>query len=436
MADDAAERIVDLVGDAGAELAERGELLRLHELRLRIFELARALGDARLELAVPALDLGAAGGELFAHLVEGARERAHFVVAGERRPGRRACRRRRRARPSVSRSSAAVRRRAKASATSEREQRRRRRCRASVCVRSVRATAKASAAGSSATSDQPSPPTGAKAPSEAAVGDATRVPVAGGDGVGDEIGIERHLGRGTAGAGDRCARCRRRGRARAAARRALRRGGARARRAEWRARARRRARRSRPRASARRRWPGGRAPSRRRRRCLRCARARTARRWAPCRSASAWKVATRARVCRLTISRAPSSSAGESVIPARSSPPSARAGARALRRRRRRRRRRGGRSDRACRGRRLERALVVRDEGEAGGGERQVAAAMRSSATLWTRRIRAESSTRDGGAGAGGRRVGAAGRVGAWFFVLVLGSGPWSEIAQQKRRGF
>ena len=122
VADDAAERIVDLVGDAGAELAERRELLRLDELRLRLLELARALGDARFELAVPALDLGAAGGQLFAHLVEGARQRAHLVVAassgdagvelagahGARGVGERA-----RARRSG--------RRAKASATTERE---------------------------------------------------------------------------------------------------------------------------------------------------------------------------------------------------------------------------------------------------------------------------------------------------------------------------
>ena len=50
---DEVERVLDLVRDAGGKLAERGELLRLHEPVLRgpqIFERARQFAGARLHL--------------------------------------------------------------------------------------------------------------------------------------------------------------------------------------------------------------------------------------------------------------------------------------------------------------------------------------------------------------------------------------------------
>ena len=52
-----ADRIVELVGDAGDELAERLHLLRLRELRLDVAQLARALLDARFERLVQLRDL-------------------------------------------------------------------------------------------------------------------------------------------------------------------------------------------------------------------------------------------------------------------------------------------------------------------------------------------------------------------------------------------
>ena len=52
-----ADRIVELVGDARDELAQRLHLLRLRELRLDVAQLARALLDARLERLVELRDL-------------------------------------------------------------------------------------------------------------------------------------------------------------------------------------------------------------------------------------------------------------------------------------------------------------------------------------------------------------------------------------------
>ena len=61
------DRVVDLVRDAGGELADRGQLLRAHELLLRLGQLARAL-----------LDLGVQFARVRVHRVEQAVE-----VAGE-----------------------------------------------------------------------------------------------------------------------------------------------------------------------------------------------------------------------------------------------------------------------------------------------------------------------------------------------------------------
>ena len=70
-------------GDASAELSERGELLRLHELGLRVFELTRALVDAGFELTVPGGDFVAAFAELGDHGVEVFAEAAHLDGAGD-----------------------------------------------------------------------------------------------------------------------------------------------------------------------------------------------------------------------------------------------------------------------------------------------------------------------------------------------------------------
>jgi hypothetical protein len=51
------DRVVDLVRDAGRELAHRGQLLVAHQLGLRVGQLARALGHLGVELGVPALQL-------------------------------------------------------------------------------------------------------------------------------------------------------------------------------------------------------------------------------------------------------------------------------------------------------------------------------------------------------------------------------------------
>src|SRR5262249_55014718 len=52
VADDYGERVVELVGHAGHELADRGELARLYQLRLRLLELAHSPGELVAEAAV------------------------------------------------------------------------------------------------------------------------------------------------------------------------------------------------------------------------------------------------------------------------------------------------------------------------------------------------------------------------------------------------
>ena len=54
---DARERVVDLVGDAGRELAERGQAVGLEQVPLRLLELGGALGDLGLELLRGPVDL-------------------------------------------------------------------------------------------------------------------------------------------------------------------------------------------------------------------------------------------------------------------------------------------------------------------------------------------------------------------------------------------
>ena len=56
---DAGERVVQFVGDAGGQQADRGELLAAHGLRLRAAQLLRPFFDLLLERMPPILQLGA-----------------------------------------------------------------------------------------------------------------------------------------------------------------------------------------------------------------------------------------------------------------------------------------------------------------------------------------------------------------------------------------
>ena len=92
------ERRVDLVTDAGDELAERRHLLRLHELHLRLFEVrersAQLLGtgaDALLERFVEHREVGVGGVDLAIAAVQAQRdetdgEQQHDRIDGEHQP--------------------------------------------------------------------------------------------------------------------------------------------------------------------------------------------------------------------------------------------------------------------------------------------------------------------------------------------------------------
>ncbi len=86
--EDPGERVVDLVGDPRAELAEGGELLRLDELRLRRPQLCGAGLDVVLQLLVPALELLPRRLELLRHAVEGAGDLRDLVVPSVRQAHR------------------------------------------------------------------------------------------------------------------------------------------------------------------------------------------------------------------------------------------------------------------------------------------------------------------------------------------------------------
>jgi hypothetical protein len=87
---DDGHRVVDLVGDAGGELADGGEFFGhrqvaagLVEGGVGFFELAGAFGHLAVELVAPALELHAAGGQVVEELVEGGGELADLVAAGD-----------------------------------------------------------------------------------------------------------------------------------------------------------------------------------------------------------------------------------------------------------------------------------------------------------------------------------------------------------------
>ncbi len=81
--EDARERVVDLVGDAGRELAERGEAVGLEEAPLRLLELGGALGDLGLELLRGAVDLAEGLAQAVPHEVEGAGEAPQLAARGD-----------------------------------------------------------------------------------------------------------------------------------------------------------------------------------------------------------------------------------------------------------------------------------------------------------------------------------------------------------------
>jgi len=78
--EDACERVVDLVGDRGGELAERGELLGADELLLGLAEVARARLHLALEPGEHARELVLEPPEGAGHLVEGAGEEPELAA--------------------------------------------------------------------------------------------------------------------------------------------------------------------------------------------------------------------------------------------------------------------------------------------------------------------------------------------------------------------
>ncbi len=80
VAEDAGQGVVELVGHAGAQLAHRGQLLRLEQLRLGFFQLGRRLGDPLAQLVVPALQLRPGDLQLGAHVVERGGQRGDLIV--------------------------------------------------------------------------------------------------------------------------------------------------------------------------------------------------------------------------------------------------------------------------------------------------------------------------------------------------------------------
>ncbi len=81
--EDARERVVDLVGDAGRELAERGQAIGLEQLPLRLLELGRALRDLGLELLGGLVDLGEGLAQALPHEVERAGEAPQLAAGGD-----------------------------------------------------------------------------------------------------------------------------------------------------------------------------------------------------------------------------------------------------------------------------------------------------------------------------------------------------------------
>ena len=78
---DAGDRVVDLVRDAGGELAEGGEAVAVEELLLRGLELLGALLHLAFEVLRELVDFVERGAQAFAHDVEGAGEFVELFAA-------------------------------------------------------------------------------------------------------------------------------------------------------------------------------------------------------------------------------------------------------------------------------------------------------------------------------------------------------------------
>jgi len=78
------DRVVDLVSDAGGELADGGELLAAHELLLGGFERGGALGDLVVQLVAPALQGAGLVVDGVEQVVQRRRQPADLVGWGDR----------------------------------------------------------------------------------------------------------------------------------------------------------------------------------------------------------------------------------------------------------------------------------------------------------------------------------------------------------------
>ena len=86
------ERIVDLVRDHRGHLADGGHLLDVQHVLMRLLQLARLLFDAFFQGAGPGGNFSLRHLQAVAHLVEGMRQLAHFVMRVNRDLIAQACR--------------------------------------------------------------------------------------------------------------------------------------------------------------------------------------------------------------------------------------------------------------------------------------------------------------------------------------------------------